>query len=231
MASATSGRSMRSRGVLSARGPYVEPEDVFGRVARARQPAVHITVPPPSAKLRSRSSRVRCRRGIDLFDAIELYQDSLVKQARADERQSQPGRLSPRNEPHDARRAYYCRRGLWKKRPRSNAIWEQRFVSVAPFSLSELALRRLAEEAAEVQAIQPRSDARRLGDIVVRRFERLHVGVGELVHDALCLLRNASSWSARLVTVSGDRGDRRAAPASARSARGDACTPQRSPLR
>ncbi|MFO0735313.1 MAG: sigma-54 dependent transcriptional regulator [Labilithrix sp.] len=72
------------RGVLLARGPYVEPEDVFGRVARAlAQPAVHITVPPPSAKVVSLIPRTLPDAGIDLFDAIELYQDSLVKQALA----------------------------------------------------------------------------------------------------------------------------------------------------
>jgi len=75
------------RGVLLARGPFVEAEDVFGRVARAlakEAPAPapqHDAAPPSSRKIVSMIPRTLPEKGLDLFDTIELYQDSLVKQA------------------------------------------------------------------------------------------------------------------------------------------------------
>ena len=74
------------RGVLLARGPYVKPGDVFGHVARAlaqKRVSEPPPPPPPSRKVVSLIPRTLPENGVDLFDAIELYQDSLVKQALA----------------------------------------------------------------------------------------------------------------------------------------------------
>jgi DNA-binding NtrC family response regulator len=93
------------RGVLLARGPFVEAEDVFGRVARAlSKETPHPSVlgsafadaPPPSSRKRvSLIPRTLPEKGLDLFDTIELYQDSLVQQAlkRTNGNKNQAARL------------------------------------------------------------------------------------------------------------------------------------------
>ena len=76
------------RGVLLAKGPFVEPDDVFGHVARSlkkeREPE---PAPPPRSSRRptflSLIPRTVPDTGMDLFAAIETYQDSLVRQALA----------------------------------------------------------------------------------------------------------------------------------------------------
>ena len=89
------------RGVLLARGPHVEPADIFGRVARAPTPPVVIRSepPPPSQKVVSLIPRTLPEKGVDLFNAIELYQDSLVKQAlkRTNGNRNQAARLLKMN--------------------------------------------------------------------------------------------------------------------------------------
>ncbi|MBX3228589.1 MAG: sigma-54-dependent Fis family transcriptional regulator [Labilithrix sp.] len=56
------------RGVLLARGPFVEADDVFGRVARRPEAPSLLPRTLPSA-------------GLDLFKTLESYQNSLIRQA------------------------------------------------------------------------------------------------------------------------------------------------------
>lgn len=90
------------RGVLLAKGPFVEPDDVFGHVARAleraRAKTILVDAPPPSARrptLVSLIPRTVPESGMDLFAAAEKYRDSLVRQAleRTNGNRNQAARL------------------------------------------------------------------------------------------------------------------------------------------